>query len=345
MGKDRTEIEKQRIIRSAEKQFGEEVVELEAPGGDGRSSYRIRFSDFNVIATLRPNFRRTHLEAHVLGALNTYSQDIPKCLAVDGEILFQSDVGRRRLNVQIDKASGSQRMELAAEAVAAIFRIHAAARKTDLHEIMPHLGTNDDWIRNLVNAVDFLEDLGGISPRFDRAAACERIAAPSQQFVKWDCRSGNAAIGEDRRLRWFDFEYAGMRHGAEDFAWLIGDEAWPIDPSQMIDILIDAFDPDCGVPLDDYLEFLAIYTTFHAVQRLKLISKEAKKRGWLTKEKIRRYDDAGVHPEFAAQICRVGAYFSEQSRLTAPLTRNFLTATDGFEHILRGEAEAELRRA
>jgi len=78
------------------------------------------------------------------------------------------------------------------------------------------------------------------------------------------------------------------------------------------------------------------------VQRLKLISKEAKKRGWLSKDRIRRYDDAGVHPEFAAQICRVGAYFSDQSDLTAPLTANFLVAQRGFEEIV---AQTEKRSA
>ncbi|MEY8839391.1 hypothetical protein AB9K41_10220, partial [Cribrihabitans sp. XS_ASV171] len=75
--------------------------------------------------------------------------------------------------------------------------------------------------------------------------------------------------------------------------------------------------------------------TFHAVQRLKLIEREAKRRGWLTKERVRKYDDAGVHPEFAAQICRVGRYFSAQSRLTAPLTRGFDRAMNTFLEILR----------
>jgi len=40
--------------------------------------------------------------------------------------------------------------------------------------------------------------------------------------------------------------------------------------------------------------------TFHCVQRLKLNTKEAKKRGWLSKERVRKYGDAVVHPEFVA---------------------------------------------
>ena len=73
-----------------------------------------------------------------------------------------------------------------------------------------------------------------------------------------------------------------------------------------------------------------------AADRLKLIQKEVKKRGWLNKDRVRRYDDAGVHPDFAGQLCRVGAYFSAQSKLTAPLTRNFESAGRAFKAIAEG---------
>ncbi|MEX3316056.1 hypothetical protein [Sulfitobacter sp. PS-8MA] len=327
------------IVDAARKHFGQEVARVSAPGGENRSSFRLHLAERTVIATLRPNFRRTHLEAHVLTELGRHCSDLPQCLGVVGEIMFQSDVGKRRLNVEIAQVDGPAQLDLAAEAVAGIFRIHGAARQTELNEIMPHLGNNKDWVLNFVDAVDFLQGLGGISDQFDRIAAYERIDAPARQFVKWDCRSGNAAIGRDGKLRWFDFEYAGLRHGAEDIAWLIGDEAWPLAPQDMVDVVIDAFDPTCGIALPDYLDYLSVYLTFHAVQRLKLISKEAKKRGWLSKDRIRRYDDAGVHPEFAAQICRVGAYFSDQSELTAPLTPNFLEAQQGFETIAAQDAK------
>lgn len=325
-----------RIVDCAQQHFGRTVDKVTAPGGEGRSSFRLHFDDHDVIATLRPNFRRTHLEAHVLNNLSQYCDDVPECLGVVGEIMFQSDVGRRRLNQEIVKYDHAGQVDRAAEAVAGIFRFQNAARKTDLGEMMPHLGVNPDWIDNLVHAVDALQPYsGGIPDSFDRAAVCEAVAQPGRQFVKWDCRSGNAAIGADDRLRWFDFEYSGMRHGAEDFAWLIGDEAWPLEPDTMVDVMIDAYDPVTGDNIGEYLEYLSIYVTLHCVQRFKLIVKEAKKRGWLSKEKVRKYDDAGVHPEFAAQICKVGRYFSAQSRLTAPLTLNFDGAMNAFLGILR----------
>lgn len=333
------------VAQVAREHFGQDVTEISAPGGEGRSSFRLFLKDQSVIATLRPNFRRTHLEAFVLDQLNAHCDDLPQCLGVVGEVMFQSDVGERRLNVEIAEVPAEQRLDLAHEAVATIFRIQSAARKTTLHEMMPHLGTNQEWVTSFVDSVDFLHDLGGISDTFDRDAAYEAIDVAPRQFVKWDCRSGNAALDDAGKMRWFDFEYAGLRHGAEDIAWLIGDEAWPIRPQDMVDVVINAFDPDCGHDLAAYLEYLSVYLTFHAVQRLKLISKESRKRGWQSKDKIRKFDDAGVHPEFAAQICRVGAYFSAQSPITAPLSRNFMSALNGFIQINVQNSQRHLRRA
>ena len=333
MAKPRKQSVKSRIALAAREHFGQDVARITAPGGEGRSSFRLHLTDRTVIATLRPNFRRTHLEAHVLTELAAYCSDLPECLGVVGDIMFQSDVGKRRLNVEIDRVSPDRQVDLAAEAVAAIFRIHAAARRTRLHDMLPHLGSSVEWVTGHVDSIDFLEDLGGISGAFDRFAACERLAWPARQFVKWDCRSGNAAIGADDRLRWFDFEYAGMRHGAEDFAWLIGDEAWPLSAEQMVDIMIDAYDTGTGIPLPEYLDYLAVYLTFHCVQRLKLIVKEAEKRGWKSKDRIRRLDDAGLHPDFAVHLCEVGGYFAERSAITEPLARNFHAAAQGFREM------------
>lgn len=320
-----------RIVDAAETLFGEKVLKTHAPGGDGRSSFRLKLESQYIIGTLRPNFRRTHLEAHVLNTLAEFSDDQPRCLGVVGDIMFQSDVGTRRLNMEIADVSLRRQVDLADDAVAGIFRIQAAARKSNLNAMMPHLGNNDAWISSLVNSTKDLEAFGpGISAAFDRNAARARVETSHLQFVKWDCRSGNAALDESGKLRWFDFEYAGLRHGAEDFAWLIADESWPVDPDLMLQIVVDNFDHSNGLELNDYLDFLSAYTALHCVQRLKLIQREAQKHGWKTKRQVRKYDDAGVHPEFAAQLCAVGVFFADRSPVTAALTRNFEAAQKSF---------------
>lgn len=318
--------------------FGKPVIKMSAPGGEGRSSYRVIFDDRSIIATLRPNFRRTHVEAFVLRKIGAFSQDLPECLGVDKDILFQSDVGGDRLNLAIVGVNGPRRHDLAQDAVAAIFRIQSAAQKAGLQNDLPHLGQTPAWIENFVHSVAALEQFSeGRSQAIDLAALCERIACPAQQFVKWDCRSGNAAVGPDGHLRWFDFEYAGVRHGSEDIAWLLGDEAWPVAPDVMEQIVVDAFDPNAGYKLEEYLSYLSLYLTFHCIQRLKLIVKEAARRGWLSKTRIRKYDDAGVHPEFAAHICRVGRHFADRDPATRPIARDFEDAEQVFLQVLFGE--------
>ncbi|WP_146585928.1 hypothetical protein [Puniceibacterium confluentis] len=335
-----------RIVTAAESHFGKPVVKTSAPGGDGRSSFRIHFKDQSVIATLRPNFRRTHLEAHALEQISAHCDDVPRMLGVVGEILFQSDVGRKRLNVEIARVEGSERQHMAENAVAGIFRFQNAARATDLHTFLPNLGSNGEWYENFINAATALQPYGpGVGKDFDGQAVYERLAVPMTQFIKWDCRSGNAAIGADGKLRWFDFEYCGVRHGAEDIAWLIGDEAWPLEPDAMVDVVIDAFDPSCGHSLEEYFRYLSTYVTLHCIQRFKLILKEEAKRGWLNKDRVRKYDDAGVHPEFAAHICKVGAYFAAQDKLTLPLRDAFEAAMVNFQYVTVQEARREAREA
>ena len=325
------------ITAKAKETLGEAPQDITTPGGKSRSSIRLHFKDWSAIATLRQNFRRTHLEAHVLEQLAPYCDDIPRVLGVNDDVLFQSDTGDIRLSEEVMMHEEADQVELAAEACAGIFRIHAAARQTGLAEMMPHLGSNREWIMNLVGSVDALQAYSmGISKEFDFVAVAERMDQPGRQFLKWDCRAGNAAIGYDGYVRWFDFEYAGLRHGAEDFAWLIADETWPVAPDKMADVMIQTFDQGSGHEIEDYLDYLSAYVTLHAVQRLKLIQKEVKKRGWLNKDRVRRYDDAGVHPDFAGQLCRVGTYFSAQSKLTAPLTRNFESAGRAFKAIAEG---------
>jgi hypothetical protein len=325
-----------KLVECAEAHFGEKVVTTSAPGGEGRASWRFQLESKSVIATLRPNFRRTHLEAVALSKINQFCDDIPQCLGVVGEIMFQSDVGGKRLNQEIVRLSSRRRLDVAHEAIAGIFRVQSAAGQAGLNATMPHLGVNSKWIENLVGAVSALEPYSaGRSMDVSRQALAARITCPAVQFVKWDCRSGNAAIGDDDRLRWFDFEYCGVRHGAEDVAWLLGDEAWPMKPDVMQELVIAAFDPNGPHQLNPYLDYLAVYLTLHCVQRFKLIIKEAHKRGWLSKTRVRKYDDAGVHPEFAAQICKVGAFFAARDPLTIPIGRDFEDAEQVFREVLR----------
>jgi hypothetical protein len=114
-----------------------------------------------------------------------------------------------------------------------------------------------------------------------------------------------------------------VRHGAEDFAFLIADESWPMAPQTMLDMLRDAYDPDIPGTRDDWLDYLSVYTVFHALQRLQLMQSEVAKRGWKSKRKVVARDDVGLHPDFALQLCHVAMFFADRSPLTVPLVPMF----------------------
>lgn len=313
-----------RVHAAAKSLFGDRLTHMSAPGGSYRASYRVHLGDTTVIASCRDDFRRTRIEAFALRKLGAVCESMPRCLGLADDVLFQSDAGKRRMNVAMFEADDAERQLIANRAVEALFTIHRAARAAEMHKYMPPLGASKQWVTRVVNAVRKLEKQGAkIGKGFNRFGVYDALTVAPRQFVKWDCRSGNAALDIAGNLRWFDFEYCGLRHGAEDFAWLIADESWPRAPQTMLSMVCDAYDPDIAEDRDDWLEYLSIYIVFHALQRLQLMQSEVAKRGWKSKRKVIARDDVGLHPEFAIQLCNVAMFFAERSRLTAPLLPMF----------------------
>lgn len=313
-----------RVHDAARGLFGDRLTRISTPGGSYRASYRIHLGEVTAIASCRDDFRRTRVEAFALRKLGATCDAMPRCLGLTDDVLFQSDAGQRRLNVAMFEESGGARQQIAAKAVDALFAIHRTARKAELHKYMPPLGSTKPWVTRVVNAVRKLEKQGAkIGKGFNRFEVFEALTVAPRQFVKWDCRSGNAALDDTGKLRWFDFEYCGLRHGAEDFAWLIADESWPLDAPTMFDMVRDAYDPDTPGSREDWLDYLSLYTVFHALQRLQLMQSEVAKRGWKSKRKVVARDDVGLHPDFALQLCQVAMFFADRSRLTAPLLPMF----------------------
>lgn len=206
--------------------------------------------------------------------------------------------------------------------MAAIFRIRSAARRIGYGDDLPMIAAQPRWTAKLVDAVDKVAAALDIkAPHIDRPAICEAITHPPTQFIRWDCRSGNAAIDETGKLRWFDFEYSSKRHGAEDIAWLIADEVWPVSPEAMFDIVGSEFDPGCGHPRAAYMDFLALFATFQAIQRVRVVMSEVDRRGWSTQARASRYDKVGTHPLLGFRIAMIAAYCADRHPLTRACVR------------------------
>ncbi|MBI1418041.1 MAG: hypothetical protein GC146_12540 [Limimaricola sp.] len=314
------DISTEELVGRIEAFFNRKVTKITAPGGRGRASLRVYFGQDTIIVTNRPDQSRNANEALVLEQLAPLCDHVPRFLGRDGPLLFQSDVGTQRLSVSIQKAPPDVQERLAREAVEAIFAYQAAASRTDLLQRLPRLGVASSWMDKVIGGPSRLAArLPMPAPALDRDAVARRLADPRTRFIKWDCRAGNAATGADGRMRWFDFEYAALRHGAEDLAWLVADEIWPVAPQVMFALIRAEQARTEGNGTDAYMSYLALFTTFHAVQRILLILNEVKARGWLPMSKVLGRDDVGVTPRLGMRLCETGKWCADFDPLTRPL--------------------------
>lgn len=227
------------------------------------------------------------------------------------------------------------REDLADKAVAALFEVHKTARQVTMLSELPTLGATPDWVRAFVNASDKLTEKLNLEPvDLDKDALCAFIGTPAVQFVKWDCRAGNAAVDKDDKVRWFDFEYAGVRNGAEDFAWLFADENWPIAPEVMMRIIEDRFDGNYGRSWAEYKQYLEVYGALHSIKRIILIIRGAHRKGWVSAERALHYDDVGVNPTLGLRLCDVGIYLGQQNAISMPIARLLEAAKGVFEQTI-----------
>ena len=312
------------ILAAVARYFDQPVLKLTAPGGRSRTSFRAWFADHTIIVSQRHASAQADVERRVLTALQSQTDAVPRHLGSDGTLTFQSDVGINRLSLVIHTTPAPLRPRLAEQALAAIFDIHRAARRAGLGRDLPVAGfrpTPDDDLTEVAGRA--VRQLSLPDPGFDPARLSPLFRRPPCRFVKWDCRAGNAALGADGQLRWFDFEDARLAQGPEDFAWLIADETWPLPAEVMLDQIGALLQPQDTDNAEDYLTYLAEYATLHALRRLRLIVSEARHRGWLELGQILKFDRVGANPHLAERLSLRGAVLARRNPSTLPLVPVF----------------------
>jgi hypothetical protein len=324
------------IAKRIEVFFDEPVINISAPGGKSRGSYRVKLQSRSLIVTSRSNLEQTNYEALILKELYKFTHVTPELLGQDKELMFQSDVGAKRLGQHMYHLDNAAKEQMAHNALTALYDIHKAARKISFPDgYLHHMGGTRAWVRSFVAAMDKLADMLSIDPiECDQNALCNFIGTPKDQFVKWDCRSGNAAIDNSGQVRWFDFEYAGMRHGAEDFAWLIADENWPVKAETMIEIIADIYPADANRNWQDFKSYLEVYAALHAIKRLILIVNRAKSKGWISQAQALRKDGIGTNPVLAIGLCETGMTLAQRNNVSLPMVKLFEMIADQFRQTM-----------
>ncbi len=308
----------EQVARIAEAHFGEPVIRITAPGGRSRDSVRVHFSAWTAIASRRENPRRIEREAAFLAAMSRAGAPVPEFLGAPEGVLFQSDLGSTRLTAELTRTDGSAREALVASAFESLWQIKDAARSAGFLAEAPPIATGDAWLRRFVGQPARLAEVfGRPAPDFDAEAAAGRMKLPAQVFIKWDARPGNASLGPDGKVRWFDWEDYGRRGGTEDFAFLIGDEFWPVGAAESLRI----FSAGARIDPDRASRQLALFATFCVLQRLRYIREQWKRHGWMREDRARRYDRIGTVPDLIAPLTARGAHLADLLPETRPLAR------------------------
>ncbi len=318
------------LLVLVERHFHVRPERITAPGGKGRDSLRVHLPDRTVIMTFRADRRRRAREIEVLKRLGAVGAPVPRFLGQEGPVFFQEDLGSLRLAARLEHAIAGGRGDLARKlarmSLASLVRISDLAREAGLEGIAPKMGLRGEWRRARVGRIARLSEILDVRPpQVDAEAFAGALRPRRLVFVKWDARPGNATI-HDRRVKWYDWEYCGLRDGLEDPAFLAADEFWPFAPRETL-ALLAAVRP---LSEEDRL-WLADYAVLHAVERLGYIVEQVKKHGWIDEERARRQDRIGYAPRLLARLVRHGAEWAALSRHGPALAPWF------------GEMEAALR--
>ena len=79
------------------------------------------------------------------------------------------------------------------------------------------IAVSSGWRKVRVNYPSSLGSLLKISiPRIDSGRMYQSLKINPNSFVKWDARPGNAAVREDGKVFWFDWEHCGRPAGIDD---------------------------------------------------------------------------------------------------------------------------------
>ncbi len=318
--------------RAAEALFGQRVERITGPGGARRASVRVHFDDHSVIASWRADPDRRAREIALLTHLTQAGANVPRPLGLQDGWSFQTDAGSRRLTSALLRREGAARDDLAAAACESLLRIKSATRGGGFLAGLPVIANGADWLTRFADGPRHLGRLLHRSaPDYDAQALAGGMTSLPLSFIKWDARPGNAALSDDGRVIWFDWEDYGRRAGVEDAAFLVADEFWPISAARSLEIL-DATGFVTGRRLPLFLRFAVL----HAVHRCRLIVAQRDRHGWADPDHARRYDRIGTDPDLLATCAANGAVLATRDALTEPLARWL----DEIAHAARAEARA-----
>ncbi|MHC5010262.1 MAG: RIO1 family regulatory kinase/ATPase domain-containing protein [Planctomycetota bacterium] len=286
------------------------------PSSERRGTRRLQVAGRTVHATRRLTPTVAEKEARVLRALDARGAPVPRFLAFEDGWLLQESAGDVRLSETLNAVEPGEAGGLLREAVESLAFIQAAGREAGLAEVVPAFATGEDTARKLLENLHAIGTLRRIPlPTFDEERVAEHLGAPGPDFIKWDARPANAAVGRDGVVRWFDWQHANRRHASDDLVWLLLDETVP-EKVAAADLLVELA-PDWKATPDR----VCAVGVAHVGMRLQGILKDESRMALAWADCLAN-DWLGSR-ESARRLCRRGADLSRHSIATAPLAAWF----------------------
>ena len=218
------------IEAGAARLTGRRVAHVEAAGGAGRGSARVRLADgTTLLATRRATEARTAAEAGVMQVLSRAGAPVPAVVAHGDGLLLLEDPGDRSVAAAMAEGDAAA-AAWGAAAVEGLERCRAAfGSRRHILARLPTLGSRAGWTDALAAEAAVLSVRLDIAPpEADLGALAEALAVPPKRFTRWNAGPDRAAAMPDGTVRWLDWTACGRRGGVEDVAALIASERWTL---------------------------------------------------------------------------------------------------------------------
>lgn len=330
------------LAHACEQITGIRVIDIDYPGGLGRSTCRLYLENGQEIyASRRPDPARSRLEAFVTDQLSQTNAPISRLIAFNGFLVLQEKLEGIRLAVALQKAEADRYKYLLERTLDSLLVIYQEADRLGLEHKVPLLGAEPSWLTRLTDLPAILGIVLDVPCPKPEIGHIHDILLPLHpRFVKWDARPGNAIINQNDEIFWFDWEHCGARNRLDDLVWVLCDEFLP-DYPDIEDEILEQYLPLLGEGQrhEDALRYCRVAGVLHFCVRIGLILSKKQGGAWWDMQDNLKYDEAGVTLVQTQQLCYRASRWAAKEPLTRDMSDWFLQIAEKLAELPEDSGE------
>jgi hypothetical protein len=194
-------------------------------------------------------------------------------------------------------------------------------KKTHLHKLTKPISIDRKWRKGRIGFPKTLGKTLGIgAPLLKDSKINKALMIRPETFIKWDARAGNAILGIDGELSWFDWEHCGTRCAIDDLVWFLCDEWIPSNTELDYEVIKQS----CSLfkPHNYRLsaeQYLLVHGTLQMCGRLNRILRLKGKSKWWDRDYCLEFEQMGITKLEACRLAKKASEWAVQDKLVAPL--------------------------